>query len=75
MVETAFHPILNIMIKASNSSLFQYRTVKELLWGYKDPMLKNNMGLFLDVSKQIFYPYLQINSHRGDPHSGTSEMS
>ncbi|XP_034434097.1 platelet glycoprotein 4 isoform X2 [Hippoglossus hippoglossus] len=41
------HPFLNALIKSSNSSLFQYRTVKELLWGYKDPMLKSTLGVFV----------------------------
>ncbi|KAM7367292.1 hypothetical protein PAMP_015205 [Pampus punctatissimus] len=38
--------ILEIMIMLSKSSLFQHRTVKELLWGYTDPMLKGTVGLF-----------------------------
>ncbi|KAM7378442.1 hypothetical protein PAMA_013380 [Pampus argenteus] len=38
--------LLEIMIKLSKSSLFQHRTVKELLWGYTDPMLKGTVGLF-----------------------------
>ncbi|XP_071358069.1 platelet glycoprotein 4 [Trachinotus anak] len=41
------HSILEAMIKLSKSSLFQYRTVKEMLWGYKDPMLKGQVGLFI----------------------------
>ncbi|XP_061662979.1 platelet glycoprotein 4 [Syngnathoides biaculeatus] len=40
------HPVLEAMIKASKSSLFQRRSVRELLWGYKDPMLKSTVGLF-----------------------------
>ncbi|KAK7895529.1 hypothetical protein WMY93_020854 [Mugilogobius chulae] len=35
------HNILERMIKTSNSSLFQSRSVKELLWGYTDPLLKD----------------------------------
>uniref|UniRef100_A0A3Q1JHE0 Platelet glycoprotein 4 n=1 Tax=Anabas testudineus TaxID=64144 RepID=A0A3Q1JHE0_ANATE len=38
------HP--NNRIKASNSSLFQRRTVKELLWGYTDPLLNGTIGVF-----------------------------
>lgn len=41
------HFLLETAIKASNSSLFQRRTVKELLWGYKDPLLKSLTGLFV----------------------------
>ncbi|XP_028305689.1 platelet glycoprotein 4 [Gouania willdenowi] len=46
LVPIEFHPALEIMIKLSKSSLFQRRTVKELLWGYRDPMLKTNIGFF-----------------------------
>uniref|UniRef100_A0A8C5E296 Platelet glycoprotein 4 n=1 Tax=Gouania willdenowi TaxID=441366 RepID=A0A8C5E296_GOUWI len=53
LVPIEFHPALEIMIKLSKSSLFQRRTVKELLWGYRDPMLKTNIGFFSPVSKQF----------------------
>ncbi|KAG7320618.1 hypothetical protein KOW79_016471 [Hemibagrus wyckioides] len=43
------HKVANMMIQLSGSSLFQTRTVKELLWGYRDPMLKGQLG--------VFYPY------------------
>lgn len=43
------HSVLEAMIKSSNSSLFQQRSVRELLWGYKDPMLKTTVGLFAPV--------------------------
>ncbi|XP_045927491.1 platelet glycoprotein 4 isoform X1 [Micropterus dolomieu] len=45
-VPEVLHVLLQNRIKASNSSLFQYRTVKEILWGYTDPLLKGNVGLF-----------------------------
>ncbi|KAK2832109.1 hypothetical protein Q7C36_015571 [Tachysurus vachellii] len=43
------HVLANIMIQASKSSLFHTRTVKELLWGYNDTMMKTQLG--------VFYPY------------------
>ncbi|XP_062863349.1 platelet glycoprotein 4 [Trichomycterus rosablanca] len=43
------HELANGMIQLSGSSLFQRRSVKELLWGYRDPMLKSMIG--------VFYPY------------------
>ncbi|KAK9525810.1 hypothetical protein VZT92_016488 [Zoarces viviparus] len=49
LVPKVLHFTLENWIKTSNSSLFQYRTVNELLWGYTDPMLKAKLGLF--------YPY------------------
>ncbi|KAK5848969.1 hypothetical protein PBY51_008647 [Eleginops maclovinus] len=46
LVPKPLHGILENLIKSSNSSLFQNRTVGELLWGYQDPLLKDNVGLF-----------------------------
>ncbi|KAM6961697.1 platelet glycoprotein 4 [Tautogolabrus adspersus] len=46
LIPTPLHSVLENMIKSSNSSLFQRRTVKEMLWGYTDPMLKSLTGLF-----------------------------
>uniref|UniRef100_A0A8C5E3V8 Platelet glycoprotein 4 n=1 Tax=Gouania willdenowi TaxID=441366 RepID=A0A8C5E3V8_GOUWI len=37
---------VGVLAKGYKSSLFQRRTVKELLWGYRDPMLKTNIGFF-----------------------------
>ncbi|XP_051544852.1 platelet glycoprotein 4-like [Myxocyprinus asiaticus] len=47
------HKLANWFINRSNSSLFQNRTVRELLWGYKDPMLNSMLG--------VFYPYNGTN--------------
>ncbi|XP_035536044.1 platelet glycoprotein 4 [Morone saxatilis] len=46
VVPKVFHGMLNKLITSSNSSLYQRRTVNELLWGYTDPMLKTLVGLF-----------------------------
>lgn len=46
VVPKPLHFALEAMIKASNSSLFHRRTVRELLWGYRDPLLKGTVGLF-----------------------------
>ncbi|XP_048013123.1 platelet glycoprotein 4 [Megalobrama amblycephala] len=43
------HKLANLFIQSSNANLFQNRTVKELLWGYRDPMLSSMIG--------VFYPY------------------
>ncbi|XP_067284176.1 platelet glycoprotein 4 [Pseudorasbora parva] len=43
------HKLANWLIQHNNATLFQNRTVKELLWGYKDPMLNSMIG--------VFYPY------------------
>lgn len=46
LVPKNLHFLLEGFIKSSNSSLFQTRSVKELLWGYFDPLLKGNVSLF-----------------------------
>ncbi|XP_023121631.1 platelet glycoprotein 4 [Amphiprion ocellaris] len=46
LVPKPLHSVLEILIKSTNSSLFQRRTVKEMLWGYPDPILKETLGLF-----------------------------
>lgn len=53
VVPKPLHFALEAMIKASNSSLFHRRTVRELLWGYRDPLLKGTVGLFAPVSKHM----------------------
>ncbi|NXL43757.1 CD36 protein, partial [Podilymbus podiceps] len=57
LYKTSFmHILLNVWIKASKSSMLQNRTVKELLWGYKDPFL-NKIPYPLDTVLGVFYPY------------------
>ncbi|NXD79271.1 CD36 protein, partial [Halcyon senegalensis] len=53
---TFIHILLNTWIKSSKSSMLQNRTVKELLWGYKDPFL-NKVPFPLDPVLGVFYPY------------------
>lgn len=48
------HKLANLLIQLSNSKLFQKRTVRELLWGYRDPMLKSILGVFYPVCKQRY---------------------
>ncbi|KFW03488.1 Platelet glycoprotein 4, partial [Eurypyga helias] len=48
--------LLNTWIKSSKSTMLQNRTVKELLWGYKDPFL-NKVPFPLDPVLGVFYPY------------------
>ncbi|XP_056311529.1 platelet glycoprotein 4 [Danio aesculapii] len=45
------------LIRSSGSSLFQNRTVKELLWGYKDPMLNTLIGAFYPYNGTVDGPY------------------
>uniref|UniRef100_A0A8C6CHI5 Platelet glycoprotein 4 n=1 Tax=Moschus moschiferus TaxID=68415 RepID=A0A8C6CHI5_MOSMO len=48
--------ILNVFIKNSNSFMFQKRTLKELLWGYKDPFL-SSVPYSIPTTVGVFYPY------------------
>ncbi|XP_043092934.1 platelet glycoprotein 4 [Puntigrus tetrazona] len=51
------HGLANLLIQRSNSTLFQNRTVRELLWGYKDPMLSSTLGVFYPYNDTIDGPY------------------
>ncbi|XP_044133098.1 platelet glycoprotein 4 [Bufo gargarizans] len=47
--------LVDTAVKRSNSSLFQIRSVHEVLWGYKDPFLEQ-----LPIAEKttgVFYPY------------------
>uniref|UniRef100_A0A8C9DMW1 Platelet glycoprotein 4 n=1 Tax=Prolemur simus TaxID=1328070 RepID=A0A8C9DMW1_PROSS len=48
--------VLNSLIKKSKSSMFQTRTLKELLWGYKDPFL-TLVPYPVPTTVGVFYPY------------------
>ncbi|XP_042191751.1 platelet glycoprotein 4 [Callorhinchus milii] len=49
------HGIVNGIIKKAGASLFQNRTVKEILWGYEDPILVAASSE--DIITGVFYPY------------------
>ncbi|KAB1275901.1 Platelet glycoprotein 4 [Camelus dromedarius] len=53
---TLIQGLLNSYIKKSKSSMFQRRTVKELLWGYTDPFLKL-VPYPIATTVGVFYPY------------------
>lgn len=48
--------VLNTLIKKSKSSMFQTRSLKELLWGYKDPFL-SLIPYPIRTTVGVFYPY------------------
>ncbi|KAM5170206.1 platelet glycoprotein 4-like [Mantella aurantiaca] len=55
---TGVDEVLNLAIKSSNSSLFQVRSVKEILWGYRDPFLEKIPNFIIaDKNTGVFYPY------------------
>ncbi|XP_038667426.1 platelet glycoprotein 4 isoform X1 [Scyliorhinus canicula] len=49
------HGFVNLILNKANASLFQTRTVVELLWGYEDPILKQAQSK--DPITGLFYPY------------------
>ncbi|XP_072529612.1 platelet glycoprotein 4 isoform X1 [Salminus brasiliensis] len=51
------HVVANLLIQFSKSTLFQKRTVKEMLWGYSDPMLKKTLGVFYPYNNTFDGPY------------------
>ncbi|XP_008313829.1 platelet glycoprotein 4 [Cynoglossus semilaevis] len=61
LIPALFHAVLETMIKRSNSSLFQHRTVKDMLWGYTDPMLKDTVGVFAPYNGTYDGPYTVFN--------------
>uniref|UniRef100_A0A2I3HP34 Platelet glycoprotein 4 n=1 Tax=Nomascus leucogenys TaxID=61853 RepID=A0A2I3HP34_NOMLE len=48
--------VLNSLINKSKSSMFQVRTLRELLWGYRDPFL-SLVPYPVTTTVGLFYPY------------------
>nr|AND94632.1 Cd36 [Ctenopharyngodon idella]UAT16708.1 cluster determinant 36 [Ctenopharyngodon idella] len=51
------HKLANLIFQRYDATLFQNRTVKELLWGYRDPMLNSMVGVFYPYNNTIDGPY------------------
>lgn len=54
--------MLEIFLKFTKASLFQHRTVKELLWGYRDTKLPVDTGLFVSVSTEAAEGHIQTSN-------------
>lgn len=54
--------ILEGLLNSSKASLFQNRTVKELLWGYRDPIFYIKTGLFVSVSTKVVEGHAQTSN-------------
>uniref|UniRef100_UPI0037E7BD27 platelet glycoprotein 4 n=1 Tax=Semicossyphus pulcher TaxID=241346 RepID=UPI0037E7BD27 len=65
LVPKVLHSLLENMIKTSNSSLFHRRTVRELLWGYTDPLLKGLVGLFAPYNG-TYDGFYTVHNGKGD---------
>ncbi|KAG8577088.1 hypothetical protein GDO81_010064 [Engystomops pustulosus] len=58
IISEMFLGIVDSAIKQSNSSLFQKRSVREVLWGYRDPFLEAIPNFIIsDKTTGVFYPY------------------
>ncbi|XP_060052311.1 platelet glycoprotein 4 [Erinaceus europaeus] len=66
--------LLNSLIKKSKSAMFQNRTVKELLWGYKDPFL-SLVPYPIPTTIGVFYPYNNTFDGVYTVHSGKDNIS
>uniref|UniRef100_A0AAY4CFV2 Platelet glycoprotein 4 n=1 Tax=Denticeps clupeoides TaxID=299321 RepID=A0AAY4CFV2_9TELE len=67
LIPQGLHFILNTMINNSGVSLFQNRTVHELLWGYTDPTIGSVIG--------VFYPYNDTYDGPYNVFSGKDDIS
>ncbi|XP_039616987.1 platelet glycoprotein 4 isoform X2 [Polypterus senegalus] len=66
--------MLNNIIKKQNSTLFQQRTVKEIVWGYSDPVLKALPGLIKDDMTGVMYPYNGTDDGLYDVFTGKDDI-
>ncbi|XP_063073188.1 platelet glycoprotein 4 [Engraulis encrasicolus] len=57
VVPKPLHNLVNFLIKNTKSSLFMTRTVKEVLWGYRDPILNDVTGVFYPYNNTFDGPY------------------
>nr|XP_006006235.1 PREDICTED: platelet glycoprotein 4 [Latimeria chalumnae] len=72
ILPVSLHFILNLLIKKTNSSLFQNRTVKEILWGYEDPLLA---ALLNSSITGLFYPYNETEDGSYNVFTGKDDIS
>ncbi|XP_069765334.1 platelet glycoprotein 4 isoform X2 [Narcine bancroftii] len=73
LVPPIFHNMVDRILKNVNASLFQNRTVGELLWGYEDPILKQMQSK--DPITGIFYPYNGTEDGYYNVFTGKDEIS
>ncbi|NXS57640.1 CD36 protein, partial [Brachypteracias leptosomus] len=66
--------IINSFIRSSKSSMLQNRTVKELLWGYKDPFLAK-VPLLSEKNVGVFYPYNMTLDGLYRVYTGTEDIT
>ncbi|XP_041059053.1 platelet glycoprotein 4 [Carcharodon carcharias] len=67
------HGFINMVFKLAKASLFQNRTVLELLWGYEDPILKVTSSK--DPITGLFYPYNETSDGIYNVYTGTDDIN
>ncbi|XP_005039253.1 PREDICTED: platelet glycoprotein 4 [Ficedula albicollis] len=67
--------VINIWIKSSKSAILQNRTVKEILWGYKDPFLNSLPISSVSPMVGVFYPYNGTSDGPYTVYTGTEDIS
>ncbi|NXM69225.1 CD36 protein, partial [Serilophus lunatus] len=66
--------IINFWIRSSNSTMFQNRTVKEILWGYRDPFLER-LPTSVNTVVGVFYPYNGTSDGLYKVFTGTEDIT
>ncbi|NXO18732.1 CD36 protein, partial [Oriolus oriolus] len=72
---TFMQSIINTWIKSSNSTILQNRTVKEILWGYKDPFLSSVPLPGVNPVVGVFYPYNGTSDGPYSVYTGTEDIT
>ncbi|NWU33907.1 CD36 protein, partial [Hylia prasina] len=67
--------IINTWVKSSNSAMLQNRTVKEILWGYKDPFLDRVPLPTVNPVVGVFYPYNGTSDGPYSVYTGTEDIT
>ncbi|XP_032915026.1 platelet glycoprotein 4 [Catharus ustulatus] len=67
--------LINSFIKSSKSTILQNRTVKEILWGYKDPFLNLIPVGTLNPTVGVFYPYNGTSDGPYTVYTGTEDIT
>ncbi|XP_005526083.1 PREDICTED: platelet glycoprotein 4 [Pseudopodoces humilis] len=66
--------IINTWI-SSNTTILQNRTIKEILWGYEDPFLKNIPFPGVKATVGVFYPYNGTSDGPYNVYTGTEDIT
>ncbi|KAF4793939.1 Platelet glycoprotein 4 [Turdus rufiventris] len=67
--------IINTWVKSSKSAILQNRTVKEILWGYKDPFLNSVPFGSVNPIVGVFYPYNGTSDGPYTVYTGTEDIT